>query len=87
MAGAHSRGIVYIRKDLNVLTNTYDRATLVHELVHYLQYKNKKIYKCTNDKERQAYFITTMWLRQAGITPSDYRVMRANEKCIRKTSS
>ena len=44
---------------------------LVHELVHHVQHYNGLITECEANKERLAYHIQYMWLRQVAGLPED----------------
>ena len=60
---------VYLSNELSINRNMFDRSIVLHELVHYVQYKynlNEKTNDCLTWKARegQAYEIQYEWLRQ-----------------------
>jgi hypothetical protein len=61
---------VYVRHGVD-LTSTYGKSTLLHELVHFLQYQNgvdRKV-ACVNALEKDAYRAQAAYLRQKGMEP------------------
>ncbi len=64
---------VYLNQDLRITQDIFDRSIILHELVHYVQYK----YQLTNmptdcltwkAREAQAYQMQFLWLHEHHIT-------------------
>lgn len=73
-AGRHSVVALYQRSEATIyLPETwsrdalYDRAMLLHELVHHVQQFNGVPARCPNQREWQAYKVTGMWLAEQGV--------------------
>ena len=54
-----------------------NRSQLVHELIHWLQWKNNISYRCLETREPEAYIVQAMYLRQQGIDDSTHKVIAA----------
>jgi hypothetical protein len=59
----------------------YDRAVLLHELVHHVQYFNNVPAACAAQHERQAYALTAKWLAEQG-NADPYAVLNTDELTV-----
>ncbi len=59
-------GTLYLSADLN-LADEASQEVLVHELVHFLQYRSGKSYRCVGEMEAEAYAVTRAWLAERGL--------------------
>lgn len=59
----------------------YDRATLLHELVHHMQEINRVPSQCNAERERQAYDLTRKWLSEQGVA-DPYAFLNMDELTI-----
>lgn len=57
---------IYLRNDWNA-ADLRSRASLLHELVHHMQFANKVPSRCPAERERLAYELTLKWLREQGV--------------------
>lgn len=57
---------IYLRNDWNA-ADLRSRASLLHELVHHVQFANKLPSRCPAERERLAYELTLKWLREQGV--------------------
>jgi hypothetical protein len=67
-------------------TKIYDRAMLLHELVHHVQEINRVPSQCNAERERQAYDLTLEWLRNEGVA-DPYALLNLDELTITILSS
>ena len=64
---------VYLNQDLRIAQDMFDRSIILHELVHYVQFKYQLI-NMPNDcltwkaREAQAYELQFLWLREQHVT-------------------
>lgn len=65
---------------------TYDRAMLLHELVHHIQEFNRVPSRCNAEKEQQAYDLTRKWLSDQGVA-DPYGFLNLDELTITILSS
>ena len=71
---------VYLNQDLNITRNMFDRSIILHELVHYVQYKYQLVNNMPSDcltwkaRETQAYQLQFQWLREHHITSNWQRL-------------
>lgn len=86
--GSHSVVALYDRDTATIYlpanwdrTRTYDRAMLLHELVHHVQEFNRIASRCAAERERQAYDLTVKWLAAQGIA-DPYAVLNTDELTI-----
>lgn len=67
------------RKNILYLLNGFnpkdlsEQRTMLHELVHFLQFYNKRKYKCRNVAEVEAFRLATKWGQEQGIK-DDYAI-------------
>jgi hypothetical protein len=59
-------GTIYLSTDLD-LADEASHEVLVHELVHFLQYRNGRSYRCIGRMEAEAYAVTRAWLAARGL--------------------
>lgn len=59
-------GTIYLSADLD-LADEASHEVLVHELVHFLQYRSGKSYRCVGKMEAEAYAVTRAWLAERGL--------------------
>lgn len=59
----------------------YDRAMLLHELVHHVQAFNRVPVPCAAQLERQAYAVTLKWLAEQGVA-DPYAVLDVNDLTV-----
>lgn len=71
---------VYLREGWRA-NDLRDRATLVHELVHYVQETASLSYPCVAARERDAYELQLKWLQEQGVTDR-YGFLEFNEFTI-----
>ena len=64
----------------------YDRAMLLHELVHHVQEFNKLPSPCSAQRERQAYDLTRQWLGERGVD-DPYGFLKVDELTVTILSS
>jgi hypothetical protein len=64
----------------------YDRAMLLHELVHHIQESNRVPSRCNAERERQAYDLTRKWLSEQGVA-DPYSFLNLDELTITILSS
>lgn len=73
---------VYLNQDLRITHDKFDRSIILHELVHYTQFKYQLINRsndCLSWKEReaQAYQIQSLWLREHNIKSHSLRLNKS----------
>ena len=56
---------IYLRRPW-IFSNIFDKSTLLHELVHDVQYQNR-IWSCAGKSEWQAYKLQEAWLLERGV--------------------
>jgi len=81
---SEDEGTIFLLDDFNWY-NTADLDTLVHELVHYLQYINEITYDCSVAAELEAYRYQTEWMMENpsdDIQPSYLMAIWIMETCI-----
>jgi hypothetical protein len=76
----HDGATVYLRHDWD-RADLRSRATLLHELVHHVQYFNSIPTQCPGSRERQAYQLTVKWLRDQGVA-DPYALLNIDEFTI-----
>jgi hypothetical protein len=76
---------VYLPSDWNRET-PYERAMLLHELVHHVQESNRVSSQCNAERERQAYDLTRKWLSEQGVA-DPYALLNIDELTITILSS
>lgn len=59
-------GTIYLSADLD-LADEASHEVLVHELVHVLQYRSGKAFRCVGQMEAEAYAVTRAWLAGRGL--------------------
>lgn len=59
-------GTIYLSADLD-LADEANQGVLVHELVHFLQYRSGKAFRCLGKMEAEAYAVTRAWLAERGL--------------------
>lgn len=59
----------------------YDRAMLLHELVHHVQELNRVPSPCNAERERLAYDLTRKWLNEQGVA-DPYTFLKVDELTI-----
>jgi len=59
-------GTIYLSTDLD-LADEASHEVLVHELVHFLQYRSGKSFRCFGRMEAEAYAVTRAWLAERGL--------------------
>ena len=59
-------GTIYLSAELD-LADEASHAVLVHELVHFLQYRSGRTYRCIGHMEAEAYAVTRAWLAARGL--------------------
>jgi hypothetical protein len=64
----------------------YDRAMLLHELVHHVQEFNRLPSRCNAERERQAYDLTRVWLSEQGVA-DPYAFLKVDELTVTILSS
>ena len=69
--GAYDRhrgvnGTIYLSTELD-LADEASHEVLVHELVHFLQYRSGRSYRCVGRMEAEAYAVTRAWLAARGL--------------------
>lgn len=64
----------------------YDRAMLLHELVHHTQEFNRVPSRCNAERERQAYDLTRKWLGDQGVA-DPYGFLNLDELTVTTLSS
>ena len=64
----------------------YQKAVLLHELVHHVQNFNKISFPCEGEREKQAYALTVRWLAEQGVS-DPYGVLNLDEFTVRLYSS
>ena len=72
-----SASVVYVRTDWNA-AELRDRASLLHELVHHVQFFNNVPARCPAEREQLAYKLTLKWLREQGAA-DPYAVLNIDE--------
>jgi Domain of unknown function (DUF6647) len=72
-----SASVVYMRTDWNA-AGLRARASLLHELVHHVQFFNKVPARCPAEREQLAYELTLRWLREQGAA-DPYAVLDIDE--------
>jgi hypothetical protein len=72
-----SASVVYLRTDWNA-AGLRGRASLLHELVHHVQFFNKVPARCPAEREQLAYELTLKWLREQGAV-DPYQVLDLDE--------
>lgn len=81
---SEAEGTIFLLKGFDWY-NTADLDTLVHELVHYLQYINEITYSCSVAAELDAYRQQTEWMNENpanDVQPSYLMAMWIMETCI-----
>ncbi len=73
---------VYLSQDLNFTHNMFDRSIVLHELVHYVQYKYQLSVKQTDcltwkTREAQAYELQSLWLKHNKVQHNNLRFIMA----------
>lgn len=63
------------------VTRMYDRALLLHELVHHVQQFNRVGATCHAEHERQAYALTAKWLAEQGVA-DPYGLLNTDELTV-----
>lgn len=64
--GKGPNGTIYLSANLD-LADEASHEVLVHELVHFLQYRSGKPYRCLGHMEAEAYAVTRAWLAARGL--------------------
>ena len=59
----------------------YDRAMLLHELVHHVQEYNQVASQCNAEREQQAYELTRIWLGEQGVA-DPYSFLKVDELTV-----
>jgi hypothetical protein len=62
-------------------TLMYDRAMLLHEVVHHVQEFNSVPARCAAERERQGYAVTLKWLAEQGVA-DPYAVLQVDDFTI-----
>ncbi len=71
----HSDGVVYLNKDVDVRKKN-DRALVVHELTHYLQFVyREQIPTAHQEREVEAIAIENIWRKSNGLRKVDRPVL------------
>lgn len=81
---SEDEGTIFLLDDFDWY-NTEDLDTLVHELVHYLQYISETTYSCSVAAELEAYRYQTEWMMENpsdDIQPSYLMAIWIMETCI-----
>lgn len=73
-------GTVYLPESWNSEA-LYDRAMLLHELVHHVQEFNQVASQCNADWEQQAYDLTRIWLGEQGVA-DPYTFLKVDELTV-----
>jgi hypothetical protein len=76
---------VYLPESWNQ-AQIYDRAMLLHELVHHVQEFNQVASQCNAEREQQAYDLTRKWLAEQGIA-DPYSFLKVDELTVTILSS
>ncbi len=75
---------IYLRSDFDP-DNVEDRAKLVHELVHWVQWRNDRneVSDCMGDLEVEAYELQDHWRGQYGLSPKSdaFTLMMLSAAC------
>ena len=67
----YKNNVIYLRDNWDIKRKEH-HGVLVHELVHFLQYKNNKKFSCRAEMEREAYSLEEKWYAKNGIqSPND----------------
>lgn len=77
---AHDTKTIQLRDDWQA-ADLRSRATLLHELVHHVQYSNDVPMSCPAEYERLAYNLTVKWLREQGVA-DPYEMLHVDEFTI-----
>lgn len=77
---------VYLNQNLGITRDMFDRSIILHELVHYVQYKYQLVNMPTDcltwkAREAQAYQLQLVWLREHHIT-SNWQGLHASMRNI-----
>lgn len=64
--GKGVNGTIYLSSALD-LADEASQEVLVHELVHFLQYRSGKSFRCLGEMEAEAYAVTRAWLAARGL--------------------
>lgn len=72
--------VVYLRDDWSP-GDLRSRATLMHELVHHVQFVNAVPARCPAEREQLAYRLTVKWLSEQGAA-DPYAVLNTDEFTI-----
>jgi hypothetical protein len=59
-------GTIYLSAGVD-LADEASHEVLVHELVHFLQYRSGKSFRCFGRMEAEAYAVTRAWLAERGL--------------------
>lgn len=76
--------VVYVKDSLDIANNQVAASILVHEFVHYLQFKNKTINKSCKqaiELEYEAYGIQKEYLLQNGVLANDVGLTVVSMNC------
>ena len=60
----YAAGVIYLRDDFDLELMSH---TLVHELVHHVQFVNARAYECHAAMEREAYTVMDKWVDSTGV--------------------
>jgi hypothetical protein len=57
---------IFLRNDFNP-DSKEDQAYLLHELVHFLQFENRRSFVCIAESEPEAYDLMRKWMKEEGL--------------------
>ena len=69
IAAAYSRGVMFLPDTFDI-TNLHHAGTLLHELVHHLQFIEGRQYACGAAEERDAYDLEDIWRAGHDLPPT-----------------